>query len=273
MSKYFAVSSDNDRDMRISSLKGKKWQFVNLFPFSVNVYVYRVHKLDLIGEIKPHGVISTDVSLTGMVLEAGDEIHVTYPTMPNKDPKNGAQYEVVRPVFLFADSRMVRIGDVGYQDNNNTRVDIHHDIMGIRIRNHVLLPLDIYYKGHKLASIEGDDDTSFMSGSKNSVYLNNDRFGFQIGDEIGFVFPSLADGKPHPYGTIRIVDNYMSDIVIGIVNQHFTPTRQDMFSYRVDTPNITGLKYFESVSGYESQILGSSIKPRSARGYLIVPMK
>lgn len=245
--RYSAVGYNADQSQRAELLNGQPWTFVNLLPIRVHVYVYTPDKTDLVGSIAAHGKLVTSKSSSGLALENGYEIHVLYQPTECQGP----QYEFMRPVFLFDDSRMVRIGDVMHEGRTNTWTQrTHTDIVGLRVHNQLTMPLDIYYQGRKIGHIGGDDGTNApMSGSPGSVYLTNDNNGFRIGDELDVVinFNNL------PYGTVKIHDNYMSDLYIGVINQHYVPTMQDMFSYQVDRPNVTGLRYFDQMTGYQTR--------------------
>lgn len=258
--RYTEIDYSADRTWREKTLASKNtpWTFQNLLPYEINVYVFTPEKLDLIGTIKPHGSINATKSKSGMALKGGEEIHILRPTTPNGfgAPLKPAspttmQYEIARPVWLFADSRMVKIGDIVYEDRIafTNGVDISHDMIGLRIHNHLTMGLDIYYKGLKIAQIAGDDGTSFMAGSPNSVYLNNERFGFNVDDTIQFVFS--YDQKP--YATVRLIDNFTSDIIVGETTQKFVPAIQDMFGYRIDEPNVSGIRYFDQVTAYTTE--------------------
>jgi hypothetical protein len=246
--RYDKVGFDADQSQRAELLCGEPWTFVNLLPFQVNVYVYTPTKTDLIGAVNPNGKIVTTKSRSGMELENGYEIHVLY--QPSCDG-TGPEFEILRPQFLFDDSRTVRLGDAVHQVKTTTWTQrTHTDIPGIRFHNRVSMPLDIYYKGNRIGSMAGDDGTDAPhSGTPGSVYLTNDNFGFRIGDELGFVFSYTGQ----PYCTVKLIDNYMSDLYIGVIMQHYVPTLMDMYSYRVDEPNVTGLRYFDQVTGYQSR--------------------
>jgi len=253
--KYSAINFNEDRDMRIAYLARNKipWKFINLLPYKINVYSLRApQNLELIATMDANSTFETDKTKKGTLLMKGDAIHVLMPTNKlNPSSLRSNQYKIARPVFLFDDSREVRIGDIVYEDRIafSPGIDIHHDIIGVRIHNHLLMPINIYYKGLNIAQIAGDDGTSFMAGSPNSVYLNNERFGFMIGDKLSFEF--AHDKKK--YGSVTIIDNYTSDIILGETTQHFVAAIQDMFSYRVDEPNITGLQYYDTVTAYTSK--------------------
>jgi hypothetical protein len=255
--KYTDINFNEDRTWREKTLESKNtpWKFENLLPYEVNVYVYTPNKIDLIGQIPPHGNISTTKSKSGMSLKTGDEIHILKSAVPGRLTKTTKQFEIARPVWLFGDSRSVIIGDIVYEDRVafTNGVDIHSDMIGLRIHNHLVMPLDVYWKGLKIAQISGDDGTSFMAGSPNSVYLNNERFGFNIDDSIKFVF--TQDQKP--YAEIRLIDNFTSDIIVGQTTQKFVPAIQDMFGYRVDKPNINGMQFFDQVTAYTTEGRGS----------------
>lgn len=254
--RYNAVTYDADQSMRAANLQGSPWTFINLLPIALKIYVYTPIKIDILGEIPAQGKIVTKRTFSGMELQSGYEIHVLYAP----SGKQGPEYEIMRPVFLFDDSRMIRIGDVMHEAKTNTLTQrTHTDIMGLRIHNRMTLPLDIYYRGTKIGHVAGDDGTDApMSGSPGSVYLTNDSSGFRIGDKLEFVFPytsSTGSGKSSGAKRlyqITIHDNYMSDLYIGVINQHYVPTIQDMFSYQTDRPTITGLRYFDQITGYQS---------------------
>ncbi|HMP29316.1 MAG TPA: hypothetical protein PKD85_06935 [Saprospiraceae bacterium] len=244
---YKNLAFDNDKETRILRLKGLPWKFINMLPYRIKVYMYRPAKTELIGVIEPHKTLVTSKTQSGLELEENDAIHVLRPVVIKGIVKD---YEILRPVFLFTDSREVHLGTIMTEDQvNQTQMkDIWHDIIGIRIHNHITMPIDVYHKGNRIASISGDDGTGFMAGSPNSVYLNNAHYGFEIGDFLSFVF--THDQKP--YATVKIIDNFTSDIILGVINQHFVPTMKDIFSYRVNEASITGQKYYDTVTAYSS---------------------
>ena len=230
MSTYTNIAYDVDRSSRRDHLAGKEWTFHNLLPFRIIAYMRRGPGggLRKLVDIPPHEKRFVQD------LIADDELHFIYPT------KENLYYEVVRPAFLLDDSRIVRIGDVVYEEKDTPNTFLHKDISGIRIHNQLTLPIDIYHAGHKLASIAGDDGTSFMNGAPNSAFVNNDGKGFRVGDELGF---TIAYNN-QKYGSVAISDRYVSDIIVGAVTQHYTPRRFDVVSYRIDEPNVMDQEYF-----------------------------
>lgn len=234
-------------------------KFVNLLPMRVKIYAYRIDKLDIIGSIEGHGgTLEAKKTKSGMILGLKDEIHVTYSPGGEKGP----EYEILEPIGLVDDAKTIRLGDVVYEEKTNTLVQrSHSDISGIRVHNKVGIPVRIYYKGLRLALVHRNDGTGFQSGSSGTVYLNNDNQGFNIGDKLDlrFVFsaktstPGREDGTMEiPWCTVDIADNYMSDMYIGVINQHVTQPIQDMFSYRAGSPNFSGLKYLTGNKAYVS---------------------
>jgi hypothetical protein len=251
--KYRAIDFDIDRDSRVAYLARNQipWKFINLLPYKINVYVIQYKNLELVATIDANSTFETLKTMSGAPLKKGDAIHVLLPTNKlNPRSTTSNQFKILRPTYLFDDSREIRIGDIVYEDRVAFApgIDIHHDIIGLRIHNHITMPVNVFYKGENIAKIAGDDGTNFMAGSPNSVYLNNERFGFMIGDELSFVF--VHDGKK--YASVKIIDNYTSDIILGEITQHFVGAIQDMFSYRVNEPNINGLRYYDTVTAYTS---------------------
>jgi hypothetical protein len=181
-----------------------------------------------------------------------DEIHIIY---FDQSVKKYGQYEIARPAYLRSDSRVVRIGDIVYNYKDTSFYNSHADISGVRIHNRLIFPLSIYHKGMRLGQVEADDGTSYMTGARNSVYLDNDTHGFRIGDELEF---RLTEGKK--YATVMLTDNYMSDIFVGVINQKYNPPTPDVYAYRVDAPDINGFTYYEhpTTSGYSRFAKGTT---------------
>ena len=232
--KHFNVGEDMDAVVRAKFLKGRPYQFINLLPIPVTLYVTLPVKLDLVGKIPPFGKLTTAKTKSGMEIKGEQELHVTY--------ENGnITYEILRPVALFYDTRTIRIGDIVQTSKDTTMVmRSHADISGIRIHNRIGIPLNITYHGNIIASVEKDDGTNFMSGAPNSVFINNDARGFIFGDTLSF---SFRDGTK--YCDIIINDNYLTDIYVGVINQKFAEPIRDYYSYNMYL-DINGLKYYEN---------------------------
>jgi hypothetical protein len=289
--KFQLLDRDYERDSRIRAMEGRPWKVTNLFPFPINVYIRSPvsSKLDPLGIIRPTDSIYVTHTQNGKELVGGDEIHVTFSNGKGTAP-SVKQFEVVRPFYLFEDSRTIDIGQIVYETLQTTQhIPLNKDISGVRIHNNVGFPLDVYmsdvplvgssrsnfgcpFNGEprferedpfvstksktpvKIATIGKDDGLSFMSGSRNSVYTTNDYYGFNVGDKLTFVFPMQSDDrKGLVYGTATIPDNYLSDIKVGVIQQHRGLVPNDIFSYRVNEPNLSGLGYFEPVTAYESR--------------------
>lgn len=244
-SRYQQVGYDAERSRKEESLRGQPWMFVNLLPIPINVYVY-AHTLDLITRLGPHSTFTTLKSASGIELEGGQQINITY---RDHQPGSQAEYEIIRPEYLLADSRVVRIGDVVNESKDmSTTQRTHTDIVGVRVHNRLTTPLCIFHRKLKIGRVAGDDGTSApLSGSPGSVYLNNDRNGFRLGD----ILEIRSETGNIKYGEVVMHDNYISDIHIGVITQHFVPTQQDMYAYRIDGPNINGTKYFEPTVAYQ----------------------
>jgi len=249
----YRLISDLNSDEQIAqakhALQGRPWSFINLFPFTIQVWRERERITELVGEILGGKTMITSVSKSsGLPLEEEDIIHVLYPDYKSKSDEF-PYFEITRPALLRTDSRTVRIGDVVYGERDTNYHNSHADLAGVRIHNHTTIPLDIYHHKFKLGSVEGDEGTTYMSGTPNSVYLDNDRNGFRIGDELTFVFRY----NRQKFNSILLMDPYIGDIYVGVINQKFTMPNPDVFGYRVDAPNITGITYYDSRSGYISE--------------------
>lgn len=248
--KYSNLDFDEDRIQRKIFLASQNtpWSFENLLPYHINVYLRRNTFDGVITELicflGPQTKATQIATVKGTLFQEGDEIHVMRPVNPHNP--NTQQVEFARPVFLLTDTRTVKIGDIVYEDRGSftNGIDISHDAIGLRIHNHLAAGIDVFWKGLRIAQIAADDGTGFMAGSPNSVYLNNERFGFNIDDIISFSF--TADGIK--YASIRLIDNWTSDIIVGQTTQKFVSARQDMYGYRVNGPDVNGIRYFDDVS-------------------------
>jgi hypothetical protein len=229
-------------------LKGKPWTFVNLLPVPVLVYMKMIagklgfaeDRIEFLAKIPPFEKVDALGTQRGTPLVENMEVHVLF------DPHgNGKAVEICRPEFLRSDTRMVRIGDIVYDEQDMTYLNSHADIAGLRIINNIVIPLDIYHHGRRLGQVQGDDGIGYMFGSPNTIYLDNVNYGFRIGDEITFVF--AYNNKK--YATVVLNDNFMNNIYVGRINQKFTPPNPDIFAYRIDAPNVTGITYYEPIPG------------------------
>lgn len=282
---YQLIDRDYERDSITRSMEGRPWRVTNNFPFPIQVYIKSPNRdgPDSLGRIQPTKSISVTKTQNGFPLINGDEIHVTFPSV---DGKVQVQQEVVRPFYLFDDSREINIGAIVYETLRTTQhIPLNKDISGIRIHNHIGFPLDVYmmdYRGApfngeprferqdpnlpkgqsrqpiRLARIGADDGSSFMAGSKNSIFTTNDYYGFAVGDKFTFVLPDfpIGGGKTRSlvYGTATIPDNYLSDIKVGVIQQHRGLVPNDIFSYRVNELNLSGLRYFEPDTAYQPRV-------------------
>ena len=250
---YNPLLYDGDAALRREALQSKPWTFQNMLPFEVFVYVEYISQvehrpvLEVISNIPAHKSIVTDRSKYGRLLRGNDIIRVALLVPGSHLPR-----ELTRSTTLDDDSRTVKIGDVVFEEATNTMVQRSHaDLSGIRFHNQLSIPLEIHLEGKvpaHLANIGPDDGTDYHAGSLNSVYVNNDANGFHLGDEI---LITVKGGCPQLY-SIRISDNYMSDVYIGKVTQKNNIPIQDQYSYKIDKPNEMGLKYYTPVTAYTS---------------------
>ena len=242
---YFTLA-EYDKDQISKHLEGKPWTFLNLLPTRVLVYVRDSSKnIQFLGTIIPHGKLVTSQTPAGMPLKKDLEIHVLFPEL------QGSQraYEFTRPTYLTTESRLVRIGDIVYKEGDSNAKGLSGDIPGIRVVNHLAIPLDIWYHKMRIAQVRGDDGTEYMGGSPNSVYINNNRDGFRLGDELSFVFAY----NQRQYASVLLNDNYLREMHVGVTNQKFTPPDPDTYAYRLDAPTHTGITFYETTEAYKSR--------------------
>jgi hypothetical protein len=218
-------------------LEGQPWTFYNFLPIDVYVFIKKpgLEGLFPVGEI----VAGKKVEALDHLLEKGDEVHVLR--------KHGNRFiQTLRPVFLRADSRVVILGDVVSDSRNVQLNDIHVHNGGVRVHNYITLPLQIFCKGSKIGETDVDDGMEYMSGSKNSVYLNNDNWGYKLGCDLDFKLGNKA------YASVLLNDNFATDIYVGVITQKFVPPPPDTYGYVLNHPNIIGIPYFETNMAYST---------------------
>lgn len=232
--KYVNVMEDMDSSQRISALDGRPWTFINLLPIPLTLYITYTNKVELVGQVSAKSKMVATHTQQKILIQGGQEIHATY-------KRGDAVYEILRPITLLYDDRIIKLGDV-VSDTKDTTMTIrsHADISGLRIHNRIAIPLNITFQGNIVGSVDKDDGTNYQSGSTNSVFLNNNGRGFKMGDILSF---SFRDGTK--YCEVALNDNYMTDVYVGVINQKFVPIMDDYYSYRL-TSDINGLGYFEN---------------------------
>lgn len=218
------------------------YTFENLLPLTLKLYAKKDDFFAYITTLRPFEKIRSVFRLSPEM-----EIHATY-------FDNVKEYEILEPVFLRKDTRHIRFGDVQYDETNNLLTQrTHSDLAGLRFHNRLGVPIEIYFiKGHKcdyshrpllLAKIGSNDGTTYHSGSPNSVYINNDYNGFNFGDEIEIKIGKSDICQQLKYCSIKITDNYASDVFVGVISQKYTIPVQDFYSYKIDNYNINAVQY------------------------------
>ena len=192
------------------------WKFINILPIDVELYIRKYSGMIFkVGDLNARD--SLIIQNKNMIYE-GDELHVLYKT-------DGSKRDFIEPFYLFSHTNIVNIGDVLTESKAQTATQrSHSDIMGIRFHNMISVPVDVYHRNMKLATIAN------RNSEHNSIFATNERFGFNVGDELSF---SLHIGdKILPYCTVKIDDDRISDIYIGKINQNFEPSMKEQVIYR-----------------------------------------
>lgn len=224
------------------ALRGFGWTIKNNFPFWVEIiaHVHHLSPRTTLTSISPGGSVFIDekrlsnVSLIRVVLLR---------MISTADP-----YDLVDAFSPRMDSRKIIIGDIGYTSNTGMReVYSNSQIRGIRIHNHISLPISIYFKGINLAKIEGNNGLSYHAGGKSVVFVDNDRNGFMIGDVLSIkvlvTTPEIRSGKVGselPYLDVAFTDQAFSDLHVGLITQNSTQGPNDLYAYSLKYPSMTG---------------------------------
>jgi len=193
-----------------SPLENSKFhKFTNILPFDLDVIIIRGNSTVKKFSIKA----SNETSTSGLMND--DEIHVL---------RDGQEF--LRPTYLRGHINHVTLGDIVYDSRDTSIINVNTDISGFRVNNNTKFPISVYYKNYKLGVTRCDDGGSYMGGSKNSVFVDNDRCGFKLGDEVQIMFDNGLY-----YATATLNDVFISDMYVGMITQRYNFDIRDNPAY------------------------------------------
>lgn len=279
--------------------------FLNLLPVPISVVLVKYEGINKIKNVLCY-LDKHEKKYVDVFLKKDDEIHTLFSPIsifnsPIFAMTPSSLLEILRPIFIRNDNPSVlKFGDVTYDEKYTNYFNSHADISGIRFHNHTLFPLGIYFQGAKIAACDIDNNTDFMNGSRNSVYVDNNRRGFRLGDaiELNFIFSQKTNNglmfKEIPYTTLYLNDNYTKNIFVGDVNsitvsneiitnevpqninqeiqrQYASTSSQitppDTFAYGVSVPSYTGITYYNQSQNIKAPYWGNNYIPDIQLGY------
>ena len=244
MNEYHSVSGTIDDVLRerskVSQLHSK-WILNNTLPFTINVYLNKAwsnyHKV--FTTLKSHEKKEFNANL----LQEKDVLYATHKNYEGKEVPLMESYEIK------GYWKNICFGIVKYTSEIGTRYHVSHaDIGGVWLHNRMQIPLEIHYKGNLVAQICENDGLNYLGGSASSVYFDNSREGLRFMDELT-IYSSLHKKKLY---TIKLVDNHMDNIYIGLINGSVDRPRNDTYAHSIDKPVYTGLSYYKPTGRYNS---------------------
>ena len=228
------------RDARLAP-----FSFYNMLPFTVHLYRKRGQQLKKIAQLKGGETVTPHQE--DEVVE-GDLMYIFF---PDKDH----YYNITHPHTLRYDKPVVRLGDIIYESKSPTFYTYSaNDISGLWFHNNLPMKVEVWKDEKKIGVIGGyDGATSYLGGSGAKLYLDNDAYGFRLGDKLEFrLFPNSR-----LYGTLTLTDNFATDVHLGVINalafgvpaQTVLPVTPDTFTYRIDgTHEISGTTFFTNAA-------------------------
>jgi hypothetical protein len=145
----------------------------------------------------------------------------------------------------------IRIGDVISQSIEKVFYSMKGDLQHITFHNLLPIPISLYYKGNKIGIAGGNDGKGYFGGSSSTLDLNNETFGFYLGDRIQVKLIGL---KKDPrveteWLSFELVDSKTTDIFIGNISMGFAGLPDDRSAYKLDEPQMgwTGIAYYSSL--------------------------
>lgn len=149
-------------------------------------------------------------------------------------------YPVMEPYTSRSFQRHILFGtavcETGYKSYSGV-----NDMSGVWLHNCIRIPLFVYYQGDIVAKIQAYDGKSYKGGSAASLFFTNNAMGLKVGSEISF---SYALKKPSRSFKVMITNENITDIFLGKISGGEDEIFSDNAIYRVNSPNILGIKYY-----------------------------
>lgn len=124
--------------------------------------------------------------------------------------KSGNQFVLAMDGFIVKEQqKSILVGAISYDDLGDVlSILLYKPIRGFKIINHFVLPVDVYYKGNRVASLDRSqpDDSS-------QVYFNNFNNGLDLHDELTFTI----QGTKTVLSTVTLTDKYVNNVHVGVI--------------------------------------------------------
>lgn len=232
-------------------LRNKDWTLKNVLPTTFHLYRAPKNFSAPIGGFPPEtylGVLKafSEIVLPPETFYEGSFLLVYF----GNDEKKVLMFP---PYKMKSFQKSLLIGTVGYDSTSGSKQHYtsYSDISGIFIVNHLNIPINIHFRGNLVAQTGANDGMDFLGGSSSTVYFDNNRQGFKIGDVLRFTY-SLPNNKSHMFD-VKLTNNYINRIHVGIINPNQEECRgDDVYSYRLDSFSISGVNYYLPVGNYNS---------------------
>lgn len=182
----------------------------------------------------------------------GDQLFVMYRRKTGtKEQQNKLHLAMPHHVFQTQWKR-VKIGDVVYRswDGGRQYFTSYADLSGLMLHNHLMFPLNVYFKGNLIGQMRGYDGMTYLGGSSASLYVDNDRAGFRLGDQLTFGYS--MPGNEDLLFTITLNDNHAYHVYIGRIDGGEIGPDADTYAYSVNLPPQTGYTYYVPIGRYNS---------------------
>lgn len=231
------------RDRSRYKQRNDPWILTNMLPTKLKLYhspQFTGKTLYLCG-LRPH---QTKV-FPPKKFEDGDKLLVMY---EGKE----AEHQIMPTHTFQSQWKRLRLGDVLYRswDGGRQYFTSYADLSGLMLHNHLLFPLNVYFKGNLIGQMTGYDGMTYLGGSGASLYVDNDRDGFRLGDQLtfGYSFP----GNEETLFTVTLTDNHAYHVHIGKIGVGQPNPEPDTYAYSVNLPPQTGYTYYVPIGRYNS---------------------
>jgi len=233
------------RDDSRYNQRNKPWVIQNMLPTEFLLYYspqFSGESISL-GSIRPQ---DTKV-FPPKKFETGDKLYVMY-----RSKSEGKNYMAMLPHTFQSQWKRIKIGDVVYRswDGGRQYFTSFADISGLMLHNDLLFPLNVYFKGNLIGQMTGYDGMTNLGGSGASLYVDNDREGFRLGDQLTFGY-SMEDNKDILF-TITLKDNHAYHVHIGKISVGEPENLPDTYAYSVNVPPQTGYTFYVPIGRYNS---------------------
>jgi len=238
------------RDRSRKAQKDRPWVIRNMLPTEFELYHNPQYsdKTFPLGSIRPQN----QRVFPPQKFFDGDQLFVMYRRKSGTKSEQAKLHLAMPPHTFQSQWKNVKLGDVLYRswDGGRQYFTSYADLSGLLLHNHLMFPLNVFFKGNLIGQMGAYDGLTYLGGSDAVLYVDNDRAGFRLGDQLTFGYS--MPGNEDMLFTITLKDNHAYKVHIGKIGVGKPEPMADTYAYSVNLPPQTGYTYYLPIGRYNS---------------------